>query len=62
MTESFRTFAWFLTDRDGEIAQWVEDNLEDSTCEVSRKVDSRRSMIVYFGSQMDETLFKIRWA
>lgn len=54
-------YAWFTSARDAEIARWIDENLVDSTYSIGRKAGNRRSIIVYFGSEIDLTLFKIAW-
>jgi hypothetical protein len=55
------TTAWFMTEREVEIADWIDENLEDSTYTMGRTCLNKRSMIVYLGSEMDRMLFQLRW-
>ncbi|MDG2532062.1 hypothetical protein P6144_00230 [Sphingomonas sp. HITSZ_GF] len=54
-------YAWFASDRDAEIARWIDENLTETTYAIGRKARNKRSIIVYFGSEMDLILFKIVW-
>ena len=54
-------YAWFTSDRDAEIARWIDENLQESTYSVGRRAGNKRSIIVYFGSEDDLILFKIAW-
>ena len=61
MNHDHLPYAWFVSARDAEIATWVDDNLPDSFCHIGKKTGNKRSIVVHFGSEMDETLFILRW-
>lgn len=50
-----------MSDRDAEIAAWIDENLEDSTYSIGRTVGNKRSIIVHFGNDTDRVLFLIAW-
>lgn len=52
---------WFMTDREKEIAKWIDDNLPETDYTFGRIIFNRRSMMVYFGSNEDAMLFRLRW-
>lgn len=61
MTDDYRPYSWFVSAADAEIATWVDENLPDSFCVIGKKSGNKRSIVVHFGSEMDETLFILRW-
>ena len=57
----FAVNLWLVTPEYDEIIRWIGDNLTETTYELGRIHRVGESIIINFGSEIDHTLFLLRW-